>query len=87
MKYFFIKVTNGGYLMPVCNITTGPVASEFAKKWQSGKQNKTLTCPTLQVMFWAESSQYNIPLLSEWRGKWKCQLGRSTLGAAAPLGK
>ena len=28
-----------------------PVASEFGKKWQLGKQNKTLTYPARQVMF------------------------------------
>ena len=35
-----------------CNITTCPLAS--------CKQNKTLTCPARQVMFWAE---FNSPLL------------------------
>ena len=28
---------------PACNITTGPVASEFGKKRQWGKLNMTLT--------------------------------------------
>ena len=36
----------------------------LAKKWQSGKQNKTLNCPARQVMFWAESSRCNSPLFN-----------------------
>ena len=32
------------------------VASEFGKKRQWGKLNKTLACPAQQVMFWAKSN-------------------------------
>ena len=34
------------------------VASESCKIQQSGRQNKTLTCPAGQLMFWAESSPF-----------------------------
>ena len=39
-------------------------------------QNKTLTCPARQVMFWKESSHCNLPLFNEGWGKWKCQRGK-----------
>ena len=51
-------------LHAACNITACPVASEFSKKWQSSKQNKTLTCPAQQVMFLVESLQCNSPLFN-----------------------
>ena len=52
----------------LCNITTCPVTSELGNEWQSGKQNTNLPCPAQQVMFWAESSQDNSPLLSKQSG-------------------
>ena len=47
----------------VCNTTAAPlqVAIEFGKKWQSGKQNKTITCPMWQlfskIFFYKEDIQ------------------------------
>ena len=61
------------------------VASEFGKKQKWGKQNKTLTCPTQQVMFRAESSQYISPLLNRMRGKWKGSLPRSENNVLRPM--
>ena len=37
------------------NLTLGE--GIWISPWQSGKQNRTLTCPAWKVMFWAESSQ------------------------------
>ena len=52
------------------------VVSEFGKKQLSGKQNKTLTCPTQQVMFWAESSQCITPLFNRGAGQVEVPAGQ-----------
>ena len=62
--------------VPVCNITTCPVASEFGKKQQSGKQKKTLACPARQVMFLAESSKCNSPLFNRVAGQVEVPVGQ-----------
>ena len=70
-----------------CNLTLAPlqVASEFCKKWQWGKLNKTVTSPARQVMFLAKPKSHLC--LTEWRGTGKCRWGKSTLGAACPAQK
>ena len=45
--------------LPCCKLQVNS-----AKKKQSGKQNKTLTCPVPQVMFLTESLQCYLPLLN-----------------------
>ena len=56
-----------------CNITMHlprfKLQVNLAKKWQSGKQNKTLTCPAQQMIFWAESSQCDSPLFNRVAGQ------------------
>ena len=54
------------FIFPACNMTISPIARRkwIQQKWQSGKQNWTLTCPARQVMFWAESLQCNSPLFN-----------------------
>ena len=59
-------------LIKRCQRVTWPlaqVASEFSKKQQSGKQNKTLTCPARQVTFWPQSSQCVLLLFNRVAGQ------------------
>ena len=57
-----------------CNIITCHEASckSIWQKKQLGKQNNTQTCPTLQVIFWAESSQCSTPLFN--RMAWQVEV-------------
>ena len=68
------------------NITTCPIASckSIWQKWQSGKQNKTLTCPAQQVMFWAESLQCNSPLFNRVAGQVEVPTGQVSFRGSLP---
>ena len=72
-----------------CNISTCPLASEFGKKKQSGKQNKTLNCSARQYKWWFGQSLCNVNhlCLTEWRGKWKCWQASILKGQLALLSK
>ena len=75
--------------MAACNITTCLIASEFGKKRQSGKQNKTSTCTARQVMFLAESLQCNSasansPLLNIVPGQVEVQPGQVNFRGSLP---
>ena len=71
-------------IQTACNITNYPLASEFNEKCQLGKQNKTLTCPTWQEMFWAESSQCNSPLLNRVAGQLEVPTGQVNFRGSLP---
>ena len=66
--------------------TTCPIASckSICQKWQSGKQNKTLTCPAQQVMFWAESLQCNSPLFNRVAGQVEGPTGQVSFRGSLP---
>ena len=55
-----------------------------AKKSQSGKQNKTLTCTALQVMFWAESLQCYSPLFNRAAGQVEVLAGQVNFRGSLP---
>ena len=70
-----------------CNITTGPVAS---CKWiwpkmamEQAEQDPHWPRSASNVLGKVQSRL----CLTEWLGKWKCQRGKSTLGAACPAQK
>ena len=71
-------------LHAACNITACPVASELSKKWQSSKQNKTLTCPARQVMFWVMSLQCNSPLFNRVAGQVEVPTGSINFRGSLP---
>ena len=48
----------------------------LAKKWLSGKQNKTLACPARQAMFWADSVQCNFALFNRMVGQVEVPAGQ-----------
>ena len=57
------------------------VASEFSKKRQWGKLNKSLTRPTRQVMFWAKS---NLPLFDRVAGQVEMPAGQVNFRGSLP---
>ena len=67
----------------VCSITTCPVASELDEKAAMGRAEQD---PDRSASNVSGEVQSHLCLI-EWRGKWKCRRGKSTLGTACPAQK
>ena len=61
------------------------VASEFGKKTAMGQAEQDPDLPGSASNVLGKVKYYLC--LTEWRGKWKCRWGKSTLGAACPAQK
>ena len=64
--------------MPRCKLQVN-----LAKK-PMGQADRTLTCPARQVMFWAESSQFNSSLFNRVVGQVEMPAGQVNFKAACP---